>query len=143
MQHKMLPPILSCWLAALVGWWWLAPCLVCLAIPSMILHTARIQEHHHAHPSLELVLVVVLPSYHDSCKAICLQPWPTAASLQAKHQSHSCSIAEPASHPNFQLASKPQATIGYIHHQPIFKCIPCLRLSVRTSRSRRLFVCFG
>jgi hypothetical protein len=73
MLHKMLPPILSCWLAALIGWWWPGPCLIRPATPLMILHTAWIQEHHHAHPSLELVPVAVPPLYHNSCMAVCLQ----------------------------------------------------------------------
>jgi hypothetical protein len=116
MQHKMLPPILSHWLAALIGWWQPAPCLVCLATPLMILHTARIQEHLHVHPSLELIPIVVLPFYHDSCTAVWLQPWPTVADMRAKCQPHSRSIAELALHPYFQLISKPQATIGYVNY---------------------------
>jgi hypothetical protein len=113
---KMLPPVLSRWLAALIGWWRPAPCLVRPAMPSMILHTARIQEHRHAHPSLELVPVAAPPSYHDLCTAVRLQPQPTAADLQAKRQPHRGSIAEPALHPDFWLASKPRATIGYAYH---------------------------
>jgi hypothetical protein len=116
MQHKMLPPVLSCWLAAIIGWWQPAPCLVRPVTPSMILHTAQIQEHCHTHPSLELVPVAAPPLYHNSCTAVCLQPRPTAANLQGKHQPCSGSIAEPVSHPNFQLASKPRATIGYVYH---------------------------
>jgi hypothetical protein len=112
MRYKMLPPILSRWLAALIGWWWPAPGLVRPATPSMISHTARIQEHRHAHPSLELVPVAVPPLYHDSCTAVRLQPQPSAANLQAKRQPRSGSIAELVSHPDFQLASEPRATIG-------------------------------
>jgi hypothetical protein len=124
MQHKMLPPVLSRWLAALIGWWRPAPCLVRPATPSMISHTARIQEHHHAHPSLELVPVAAPPSYHDSCTAVCLQPQPTAADLQAKRQPHRGSIAEPALHPDFRLASEPRATIGYVYHRCILHQSP-------------------
>jgi hypothetical protein len=116
MQHKMLPPVLSCWLAVLIGWWQPAPCLVHPATPSMISHTVQIQEHRHAHPSPELVPVAVPPSYHNSCMAVCLQPLPTTANLQAKRQPRSGLIAEPALHPDFRLISKPQATIGYVYH---------------------------
>jgi hypothetical protein len=90
----------------------------------MISHTAQIQEHHHAHPSLELVPVAAPPSYHDSCTAVCLQPQPTAANLQAKRQPCSGSIAEPALHPDFQLASEPRATIGYVYHHHVLHQSP-------------------
>jgi hypothetical protein len=48
--------------------------------------------------------------------AIWLQLQPTIANMQAKRQHHGHSIAEPASHPDFQLVSKLRATIGYVSH---------------------------
>jgi hypothetical protein len=99
MQHKMLPPVLSCWLAMLTGWWRPMPCLVRPATPLMISHTAWIQGQRHAHPSLELVPVVVLPLYHDSCMAVCLQPWPTAADLQVGRLGGQCCPATTAGRP--------------------------------------------
>jgi hypothetical protein len=124
MQHKMLPPVLSRWLAVLIDWWRLVPCLVHSATPSMILHTARIQERRHAHPSLELVPVAAPPAYHDSCTAVRLQPRPTAADLQAKRQPCSGSIAEPGLHSDFRLASELRATIGYVHHHRVLHQSP-------------------